>query len=90
MSHHDEFNSHDDWPTIKGPAKGVCANCRKRPGTEIWAPGGTVAYVHGIYSMWCPICCLEANLRHAREQAEAIPGIEAKLREALKHDVSGV
>jgi hypothetical protein len=62
----------------------VCANCGKRPGTEIWAPGGTVAYVHGIYSMWCPICVMEAQLKHAYEQKDLIPGLEAKLAQALK------
>jgi hypothetical protein len=66
------------------PRKKPCENCGSRLGTEIWSPGGTIAYVHGMFSLWCTVCVLEAQLKHAREQAALIPDLQAKLVEALK------
>ena len=57
----------------------TCDNCHKRQATEIWAPGGTLAYIHGIYSRWCRYCVCEAQLNHARERAAEIPALEREL-----------
>lgn len=43
--------------------------------------GGVLAMTRGWASKWCEICCLEAQLKHAKERAEAIPTMEKRLAE---------
>lgn len=43
--------------------------------------GGVMGFVHGMYSRWCKICCLEAQLGYAKEIAEQIPSLEKELEE---------
>lgn len=63
----------------------LCANCGKRPGTENWiASGGALAYVHGFVERWCRVCCVEAQLSHARVCAAQIPALERELVEAVR------
>lgn len=57
-----------------------CANCGERPGTVRW--GGALAATHGWVVLWCEVCALEAQVEHARERADALPALEARLREA--------
>lgn len=60
----------------------LCANCNKRKGTKAWVGHGDV--VSFVHSVWCEICVVDAQLRHAQERAAAIPELEAKLRELLE------
>lgn len=58
----------------------LCAKCQHRPGTEIWVgEGGTLAYVHGMYSRWCRRCVIEAQLEHAKTIAATIPALIRQL-----------
>ena len=65
----------------------MCQNCGKRPGTEKWVgEGSTLDYIHGFYSKWCKICCLEEQLKFHKEAASRIPEIEKELAELLEDD----
>jgi len=60
----------------------LCANCNNREGTICWiGDGGALAYVHGMYSMWCELCATIANLDYAKKQANLIPELEKKIKE---------
>ena len=62
----------------------LCQNCGKRQGTENWVgDGGMLAFTHGFSQCWCKICCLEEQLKHAREVVARIAGMETELA-ALK------
>lgn len=66
----------------------TCQKCGKRPGTERFATDQT-AFTHGWVQMWCVICVLEAQIKHAKERARKLPAMERKLarlkaREARK------
>ena len=70
---------------------GTCQNCGKRPGTTKWVgEGGTMALIHGMYSWWCGICCVEAQLDYARKQAALIPEREAELAKLLAAETASV
>lgn len=62
---------------------GVCNVCKVRPATEMWADGGTMAAIHGMYEFRCKACCLIEQLAHARKMAADIPRLERELAEAL-------
>lgn len=58
----------------------LCDNCKKNEGTIQWVGEGSVLdAVHGFYVMWCEICCLEAQIKHAKERADEIPNMEKEL-----------
>lgn len=66
----------------------TCQNCGKRPSTQNFATDAT-AFAHGWVQRWCDICALEAQIKHAKERARKLPGMERKLarlkaREARK------
>ena len=54
-----------------------CANCGTREGTLRW--GDALALTHGGGAMWCEVCAITVQLRHARERAARIPEMEARL-----------
>jgi hypothetical protein len=61
---------------------GMCQNCKQNPATTNWTgEGGVIAFVHGAYQRWCDVCCVTAQLEHARAMAAQIPDLEAKLAE---------
>lgn len=67
--------------------KRVCQKCGQREGTENWTgEGGTLAYVHGMYQKWCKICCIEEQLRYARERMESIPKLIKELNDLLEQE----
>lgn len=58
----------------------ICQNCNKRKGTETWVGEGSMLnFTHGYYQMWCKICCLEAQLEHAKKLADTIPKLTEEL-----------
>lgn len=62
-----------------------CQNCGKRPSTKQWiGDGGALAMTHGFYKLWCDVCVLTAQLKHARAQAKKIPDLERLLRNAKR------
>jgi len=66
-AHRETYNI-DDWD-------GLCQVCHKRPGTE---------EVHGVpggLSHECRQCIVEAQLKHAREQAARIQELEKELEQ---------
>jgi hypothetical protein len=66
--------------TVEPDGEKACANCGERPGTEKWVgENGVMGLVHGMYSMWCRICCVRKQLEHAYEVAASIPGLEKEL-----------
>lgn len=70
----------DATPDRVAPA---CANCHVREGTIKWVgDGGSMALVHGVYTLWCERCVVAVQLAHAEERAALIPELRAKL-EAL-------
>jgi hypothetical protein len=61
-------------------ARIICQHCHKRRSTTEWVgDGGSLAYVHGFAKRWCDVCALEAQLDYARQAAERIPDLEARL-----------
>jgi hypothetical protein len=79
-----KLNSVADLPQEKM----VCQNCNCREATENWVgEGGDLAYVHGMFYKWCKICCVEAQLKHARERAESIPVLEKELNDLLSEEL---
>ena len=61
--------------------KGTCQHCNQRPATEWWVgEGGIMAWTHGQRSAWCKVCVVTEQLRYAREIADGIPTLEARLR----------
>jgi hypothetical protein len=59
----------------------ICSNCHKRKATENWVgDGGWMAYSHGMYSRWCKICVLEAQIASIRKSMNRLPTLEAKLK----------
>lgn len=69
----------------------ICAKCGLCPGTEIWVgEGGTLAYVHGIYTPhWCLICVTTEQLLHAQKVAATVPELQKKLQ-TLTGDTSPI
>lgn len=60
----------------------LCENCNQREGTEKWVGDmGFLAITHGMYSMWCKLCVVSAQLEHAKEAASKIPELEKQLEE---------
>lgn len=60
----------------------ICDNCGKREGTIKWVgDGGVMDLVHGAYSMWCEVCTLKEQIKHAEERAAALPEMRARLAE---------
>jgi hypothetical protein len=60
----------------------ICDNCGEREGTQKWVgDGGAIALVHGSYSMWCKVCVLKEQIKHAEEWAAALPEMRARLAE---------
>jgi hypothetical protein len=55
-----------------------CVKCQQRPGTDIWCDG-TLAYVHGAYSMWCKSCVLDAQIAHAEKAAASLVDLRLAL-----------
>lgn len=69
----------NDQPRTSEPS-GPCANCGKHEATQRWiGDGGSLAYIHGMYSFWCECCVFKEQLRYARERAAAIPELERQL-----------
>lgn len=60
---------------------GVCAVCKDRPATQMWAEGGVLGATHGMYEFRCKRCCLKEQLAYARKMAEEIPRLERELRQ---------
>lgn len=82
------MTSFQQIPESRHPDNRLCANCKKRPGTETW--GDALAVTHGWAAKWCVMCVLEAQLEHARERAAAIPELERRLAvEALRTERGG-
>jgi len=54
----------------------VCSKCGKRPGTERWE---TADFRHPTWR--CELCCVRAQVDHARERAAALPALESRLAE---------
>ena len=79
----------DRTVTIAGPASpfpepsGPCQCCGVAPATCFWTGDDStgLSLAHGCYQMWCEACCCAAQLRAAREAADRIPALEARLRE---------
>jgi hypothetical protein len=65
---------------VSGVVMSKCENCGERPGTRKWlGEGGAVDLVHGFYSMWCEVCVLKEQIKHAEERAAALPEMRARL-----------
>jgi hypothetical protein len=61
---------------------GMCVHCNERPATGKWVDdGGVFAYTHGWYEFWCEPCMVKAQIQYARECAERLPELEARLAE---------
>jgi hypothetical protein len=59
---------------------GICRNCNERAAIGKWVGNGSVMdLVHGNYTYWCEPCMLRAQIEHAREAAERLPELEARL-----------
>lgn len=66
-------------------ADGLCGNCHERQGTEPWVgEGGTLAYVHGMFSMWCKRCTLKAQIEHSEACAARLPALREQLEQELR------
>lgn len=62
------------------PQPELCTNCHQRLGTLAWiGDGGTLAWVHGCGTWWCPPCVLEAQLAYALQRAADIPRLQREL-----------
>lgn len=60
----------------------ICKRCKTREGTETFVDGdATFMWVHGVYEMRCKICCLEAQIEHAKKCVENLPVFEKELRD---------
>lgn len=69
---------------LSGPSK-QCQKCGQRQATQVWiGEGGTLAFVHGQYQLWCDLCVVQVQLEYARESAKRIPELEKKLEELSK------
>lgn len=80
---------HGQWPeqgnSTTSKLGDLCQKCRKRPSTTQWVgDGGALAYTHGFYELWCDVCVLTEQLKHARATARRIPVLERKLAAAKK------
>jgi hypothetical protein len=65
---------------------GLCGNCGKHKGTQVWiGDGGELAMSHGVYAMWCKCCCLKAQLEYAKNISSKIPQLEAELAKGEEH-----
>lgn len=68
---------------IRGlPNGGKCQNCNEREATEDWVGEGSMMdHIHGFSQRWCKLCCLRAQLEHAKKRAAAIPELEQEIKE---------
>lgn len=74
-------------PDSSTEEKRLCQKCGQREGTENWTgEGGTLAYVHGMYQRWCKICCIEEQLKYARERVESIPKLIKELSDLIEKE----
>lgn len=58
----------------------LCANCGERPGTEKWSSDET-SFARGWFVMWCEVCCLREQIKHAEERAAELPKLRARFDE---------
>jgi hypothetical protein len=69
----------EEITTVLNPKPGgTCQRCEKRPATKWWSEG-TIAFVHGMKAAWCERCCVEEQLKFARERAAVVPALEKQL-----------
>jgi hypothetical protein len=65
----------------------LCERCQKRPATETWGDAFVVAHGGGL--RWCLPCCLETQIAHAEERAEALPEMRRRLAELTTTEEDG-
>lgn len=71
----------DEHLFLECPLKGLCLSCKERPATISF--GDALSFTHGGGTLnRCALCAAEEQLAYARERAEAIPELEAKVKEA--------
>ena len=59
----------------------LCQNCHKRKATQNWVGTGDVlGFIHGSYERWCERCCVEAQLKFAKQHKNDIQKLERKLK----------
>jgi len=72
-----ELKERDDF--FKGrPPKGDCESCGARPATSWWSGESSFTEInHGapVYK-WCELCCIEAQLEHAKKAAGRVAELE--------------
>ncbi len=66
----------------------ICQHCGKRGITAPFSEGG-IAYIHGLYAMWCKHCILTEQLKHALERAAKIPELQKELAELDDQESAG-
>jgi hypothetical protein len=60
----------------------LCARCQENEATVWWAGEmGMLAVTHGFMSPWCERCSVEKQAEHAREVADRLVELEARLQE---------
>jgi hypothetical protein len=70
--------------TISGKPD-LCGQCKKeRPCHKYSHSGGVMEVMHGIYNFLCEQCITENQIAFAKERAEAIPDLEAKLAKIIE------
>jgi hypothetical protein len=67
---------------------GTCVNCNKRP-AAVWWCDGAMDFIHFGGLAWCDYCTVEAQLKHARERAAAIPDLEKRLADLTPNTLAG-
>lgn len=65
----------------EGPPKGsVCEKCRRHVATVNFSESGSwLDCSHANWQYWCECCVLKAQVKHARDAARRLPGLEKSL-----------
>lgn len=67
----------------------ICQHCHRRKATTTWVgDGGTLAWAHGFSEQWCEICCVEAQITHAKKIVGGLEKLEKKLVKLKKGELN--
>ena len=67
----------------------VCRKCKTREGTETFVYDDvTFMLAHGMHDMRCKICCVEAQIKHAKRCAGNLPMFEKELQELREQNTN--
>ena len=74
----------EEYERTKPKVEGNCTNCNTHKATSFWGGEGGVAFSHGMYTVWCDCCMLNARIKYVQKAAASLPQLKLDLEKACK------